>query len=481
MPEAGEHDRQAVDGAGGRSKPAVLVVDDCPTVRDRMREILEGAEYDVRLAQDGVMGLEAARRDPPDIILVDFVMPGMNGYQFCQSVRRVDELKAVPVVLVSVKAEQVGEQFIRLGLADDVLSKPFQPAALRAVVAGRLERPSARADQQARGPRESEPPPPERFVADPQEEARRRAARAIERTREILVSHLLPEIERALGPDAAGREALRAAVAGALSESALRAFLPALADLDPHAGVASFSGALEALPVGEVFQMIALQNLTGVMEIERPGFTARIFFSKGRMDLSRLDGEEQTYRLGHYLVQDDLVSSMEIERLAAQSEGASEPLGERLIKLGLITRDDLQEALRRQATDIFYEVLRWRHGVFRFRPNVRPDEAERAGLAIPVSGLLMEGYRRVDEWRLIEKEIRDFAEVFEQNPATIADLEAGTLSTEETLVLDHVTGTHSVADVIRLVQMDSFEACRILYRLLSMRLIRRVRDTADSA
>jgi CheY-like chemotaxis protein len=475
-----------VEGAaaakGSAAKGTVLVIDDCTTVRLRVREILEAAAYDVCTAGDGVAGLDEAKRVRPDAILVDFVMPRMNGYQFCQEVRKLEELKSVPVILMSVKADRIGEQFVRHGLADDALPKPFQPAALRAVLEHCIGKPSDRAEREERPVEEAPPSTVSQIPALPDAERQQRLlAEALERTRGLLLSRCLPVLARQLGLDDDGQDTARRALLEALTEPTVRELVPALAGLDPHAGLPSFSGAIEALPLGEVFQMIALQNLTGVMEIEGPGLTARVFLSQGKIDLSRLDGGDGNFRLGKYLVQHDLAAPQEIERLAETPDSSGAPLGERLIKLGLIGRDDLQQALQHQATDIFYEVLRWTHGVYRFRPHVVPAEASSAALAIPIAGLLMEGYRRVDEWHLIGREIRNFREIFEQNPVAIAELDPGGLSTEETLVLDHVTGSADVSEIIRALRLDSFEVCRILYRLSSMKLVHRKKAPTEDA
>jgi len=467
-------------GGPGEVRGTVLVIDDCTTVRTRVREILEAQAYRVETAGDGAAGLEEARRRRPDAILVDFVMPRMNGYQFCRELLKSEELRTVPVVLMSVKADRIGEQFVRHGLADDALSKPFQPAALRAVLEHRIGKPSRRTERQGETEAAGEPPPtsPSQLPPPSDEERRRRAAaEALERTRGLLLSRLLGPLARTLGLAESELDAARRGLIEGLDEKTLRELVPALAGLDPDAGLPSFSGAIEALPIGEVFQMIALQNLTGVMEIEGPGLTARVFLSDGKVDLSRLDGGEGNFRLGKYLVQLDLVAPQDIERLAEMPGAEGTPIGERLIRLGLISRDDLRQALQLQAQDIFYEVLRWTHGLYRFRPHVVAAEASSAALAIPISGLLMEGYRRVDEWRVIEREIRGFGEVYEPNPGAIAELEPGTLSTEEKLVLDHVNGSASVSDIIRALRLDSFEVCRVLYRLVSMKLIRRRRAT----
>ncbi len=461
----------------------VLVIDDCTTVRTRVREILEAQAYRVQTAGDGAAGLEEARRRRPDAILVDFVMPRMNGYQFCQELLKSDGLRTVPVVLMSVKVDRIGEQFVRHGLADDALSKPFQPAALRAALEHRIGKPSRRTERQAEAEAQGEPPPPSPSqLPPPSDESRQRraAAEALERTQGLLVSRLLGPLTRMFALSETEQDAARRALLDGLDETTLRELVPALAGLDPHAGLPSFSGAIEALPIGEVFQMTALQNLTGVMEIEGPGLTARVFLSGGKIDLSRFDGGDGNFRLGNYLVQLDLVAPQDVERMAELPDPDGAPLGERLIKLGLISRDDLRRALQLQAQDVFYEVLRWTHGMYRFRPHVVAAEASSAALAIPVSGLLMEGYRRVDEWRVIEREIKGFGEVYEPNPVTIGELESGALSTEEKLVLDHVTGSASVAEIIRALRLDSFEVCRVLYRLLSMKLIHRRRTPVGS-
>ncbi len=198
-------------GKGSAAKGKVLVIDDCTTVRLRAREILEAAAYDVSTAGDGMAGLDEARRVRPDVILVDFVMPRMNGYQFCQEVRKLEELKSVPVILMSVKADRIGDQFVRHGLADDALPKPFQPAALRAVLEHCIGRPSERAEREERPTEEAPPATVSQVPAPPDAERQQRLlAEALERTRGLLLSRCLPVLARELGLDDGGQDAARA-------------------------------------------------------------------------------------------------------------------------------------------------------------------------------------------------------------------------------------------------------------------------------
>ena len=121
--------------------PRVLVVDDSTTVRRVVERTLSRAGYDVVLAVDGQDGLEEAQRQPPDLVLVDFVMPRMNGFQMAMALRSVANLRHVPIVLMSARAEKIAGQFMSQTGAVDAISKPFSPEALLAVTAHALERP----------------------------------------------------------------------------------------------------------------------------------------------------------------------------------------------------------------------------------------------------------------------------------------------------------------------------------------------------
>ena len=97
----------------------VLVIDDSPTITKVVQLVLTKAGFEVRTASDGEAGLAAARQGTPDLILLDFVMPRMNGYQFCRELMADSRLKDIPVVLMSAKGDQVGERFVKvMGIVD---------------------------------------------------------------------------------------------------------------------------------------------------------------------------------------------------------------------------------------------------------------------------------------------------------------------------------------------------------------------------
>src|SRR6478752_1097905 len=118
----------------------ILVVDDSPSTRPGVSSILVAREYEALVAEDGQAALELLGTEKVDLVLLDFVMPRMNGYQFCRELRANQELKNLPVVLMSAKGDKIREQFVEQTGAIDAITKPFDARGLVAVVEGALKR-----------------------------------------------------------------------------------------------------------------------------------------------------------------------------------------------------------------------------------------------------------------------------------------------------------------------------------------------------
>src|SRR4029079_1548014 len=116
------------------ARELVLVIDDSPTITKVVQLVLTKAGYQVQTAADGEQGLQAVRAQRPDLILLDFVMPRMNGYQFCRELTADAKLRDIPVILMSAKGDQVGERFVKVMGIVDYITKPFSPEAITAVV-----------------------------------------------------------------------------------------------------------------------------------------------------------------------------------------------------------------------------------------------------------------------------------------------------------------------------------------------------------
>jgi two-component system, cell cycle response regulator len=83
----------------------ILVVDDTPDVRDLLRYTLIAQGYDCLVAEAGPAGLEQAARDIPDLILLDLMMPGMDGYEVCRRLKESPRTRRIPVIFLTARAE----------------------------------------------------------------------------------------------------------------------------------------------------------------------------------------------------------------------------------------------------------------------------------------------------------------------------------------------------------------------------------------
>ncbi len=115
----------------------ILVVDDEPKIVKLARDYLEKSGFRVIAAGDGNAALSTARRDKPDLVVLDLMLPGMDGLDVCRALRRESD---VPIIMLTARSEE-SDQLIGLELgADDYITKPFSPRALVARVRAVLRR-----------------------------------------------------------------------------------------------------------------------------------------------------------------------------------------------------------------------------------------------------------------------------------------------------------------------------------------------------
>ena len=115
----------------------VLIVEDEDAIAEIERDYLELSGFDVTLASDGKEGLDIALKEDFDIIILDIMLPGMDGFDICKEIRKE---KDIPIIMVSAKKEDI-DKIRGLGLgADDYMTKPFSPSELVARVKAHLAR-----------------------------------------------------------------------------------------------------------------------------------------------------------------------------------------------------------------------------------------------------------------------------------------------------------------------------------------------------
>ena len=112
----------------------ILVVDDEAPVRLLLQKILESAGYRVTCVPDGTAALKAAREDPPDLVICDLLMPGIDGFTLCSMFRRHRTFRA-PILVLSGRVSDKDEQAALRGGADAFIHKPVEREKLLATVA----------------------------------------------------------------------------------------------------------------------------------------------------------------------------------------------------------------------------------------------------------------------------------------------------------------------------------------------------------
>jgi CheY-like chemotaxis protein len=397
---------------------SILVVDDSPTILKLVELTLAKAGFRVSTADCGERGILAATEQPPDLLLLDYLLPDLNGDDVCRAISGNVALASVPVVVMSAKGEEAGTCFSNLASVVDILPKPFSPDALLAVVNHALEK------------RVPKPELVSREMSD-----------------HLDVSGLLPKPQEdkpaglPIGPDGA-----------------------------------ALLGDLAVVSIADILLLLQDRQHSGALHLVGSEASIDIFVNKGRIDFASARGVADEFLLGHFLVRSGQIERVQLDEVLAQRSATPGGglLGADLCRRGLITEAGLRKAMAQQTTALVFEGLRWGEGHFSFHPAAEPSPAAReATLGLPVDGLIMQGLRRVDEWRVIGQEIDNFDMVFVRNEDKIASFDDHRLLREEAAMLEFVNGKNTVRDLIRLSKMGSYDVTQVLFRLLRCKFIRR--------
>lgn len=122
------------------SKQTILIVEDEAAIRDMLKFTLSAADFDVLEAPNAEQGWQVANEAAPDLILLDWMLPGVSGVSLAQRLRQHDKTRAIPIMLLTARCEEEDQvQGFEAG-ADDYVVKPFSPRALVARIKALLRR-----------------------------------------------------------------------------------------------------------------------------------------------------------------------------------------------------------------------------------------------------------------------------------------------------------------------------------------------------
>ena len=233
------------------------------------------------------------------------------------------------------------------------------------------------------------------------------------------------------------------------------------------------AGDISVVSIAEVLQLLDLQRQSGALSMFTKHSEVTLYIQKGRVDFASSHGMRGEFLIGRYLIEIGAVTRDELINVLDHRGGNKRLLGELLVQLGMVTEDQVKRAISRQTSELLYEAVRWNIGRFAFSVGAENPAATKAALGMETGALVMEGFRRVDEWRLIEGSF-DFDEVLYQDPVAIERLgEEANLTRQERNVLEAIDGERTIREIVDAMNISSFELCKILYQFLNSRLVRR--------
>ena len=116
------------------NKAKILIIDDEIELMEMVSLRLQASGYQVSLACDGQEGLDKARNDPPDLIILDLMLPKIDGYKLCRMLKLDAKCKKIPIILFTARTQACDIKLGEEAGADDYLGKPFEPDILLAKI-----------------------------------------------------------------------------------------------------------------------------------------------------------------------------------------------------------------------------------------------------------------------------------------------------------------------------------------------------------
>lgn len=417
----------------------ILVVDDSPTVRRLSELILSQQGYRVYCAEDGEKGLELAQKIKPAAMLVDFVMPKMNGQQLCRALRSDPALKDIPVILISSKGETVGQAFEKQYGVVHYFTKPFEPDDLINKLHEVLESARAQVAEPAAGESATLGLDPGTF----EEKVDKIIRRYFHRDFPILVKKVFSDT---------------------LYETGL-----------VKKQTLILSGNLAKIPLPDLINFAFNSRLSGRLTVFSKTIFGEIFIEDGCFVFASLSRKTTAHQFlidmmavdGHIPANDPKVA-----RLIEEAREQNIPVGRMLVDKGYLSNDQLMHYLKRHSQEAFTGILDARDGNFFLENETLPLNLQDINFRLPLMNVLMEGLRMQDEKQQAAVEFRNEDLVLMRLITNEDALEPYAFSEQELKVFALMDGQKSLREVISACDLDPLEIKRICYSLSKVGLLR---------
>ncbi len=202
----------------------------------------------------------------------------------------------------------------------------------------------------------------------------------------------------------------------------------------------SISGNLRTMPFADLLQWVSQSRKTGTLSVEGEPYNKKIYFRDGLVAAASSENPKEF--LGYYLVGWKILAEDELQELLDMQEGHGTLLGELLVIIGRLDREDLQLILQVKTEETIYELFTWQEGDFRFLENILPAKKFQP-LNLPVEMIIMEGVRRKDEWTRCREIIPDEGWI----PRVQRAVDVEQLGEIELNILREIDGANSIESI----------------------------------
>ena len=218
----------------------------------------------------------------------------------------------------------------------------------------------------------------------------------------------------------------------------------------------SISGNLRTMPFADLLQWVSQSRKTGTLAVTGDPFGKKVYFRDGLVIAASSENPREF--LGYYLVGWGLVGEDELQELLDMQDRHGTLLGELLVIIGRLEREQLNEVLRVKTEEAVYDLFLWEEGEFRFLENILPAKKFQP-LDMPVDMLIMEGVRRKDELRRMQELLPDPRWV----PSLKRAVDVQSLGPTELRILREINGTASLEKVARGAHTSTYFVFEFVY------------------
>src|SRR4030067_667166 len=233
----------------------------------------------------------------------------------------------------------------------------------------------------------------------------------------------------------------------------------------------SLEGSIKEFGLAEILQLISMQKKSGIVSISHESESTTLHFDNGQLVFATSIFGGETKRLGEILVNSGKLTEKDIEKTLRIQETTNDKIGAIFVSSGLISTDEVKDALQQQLMDVVFHVLRWKDGYYKFNASEIDYDRE---FQIPAQTdfILMEGSRMVDEWGYVESKIPSVNIIFSQtDKGSEVEQLFSRLSPDEVTIYNLVDVNRDISDILIVSQFGKFPLFRILLTLMLSGLI----------